>query len=320
MNTKIEVTGVIPARQDEAKQEIAGYLGAFHRTFSPDVPIMRVTVAEDFEKEVDKTVSGKTRYSARRQATQAVGRTLYKPGKDSISFSVVMDGRFVRQWTGDEQATRFELFMHEFLHAYLSWNRYKNLGASKFEQDTRTIEGVCLSIALTRDEYIVDSYLDEMCKRVLTDSFNQPLGLHRLNLGRRMDFLAAFMMLLDGMPAIVDANVSAFRKKEKDMQEIWRTLSMYVEELLASFAHLAGSREKEPDWPEITRSIYASPAYERFLTGHLKAIYREWINYFLENYDEAACLETTAHAVREIFHNCGLRFKNVPEGIHISAV
>ena len=322
MNAIIDLQGVIPSRREEAKKEIVEYLGIFSRSLSAEVRISHIIVTRDFEGAVNEFwPDGKEtslKYAARHHTGRAVGKTLNTIQNNEISHMVIMDGKYVGNWEDNEKATRFELFLHEFIHAYLNHNRFKTMGTDSFKNDFHTIEGVCFQLALTRDEYIADSYLDVLCKKILTGDNEKPLGLHELNLARGINYLDIFMQLLDDMPVIVSGNITSFKNHEKTINETWNILSSYVEELLTVFAHLAGSREKETDWHDVTGRIYASESYQKYLSGHLKVIYTEWINYFLNNYDEEKSLYIIREEIQGIFRNCGLNFKNVADGIHIT--
>ena len=222
MDTKIDLTGVISSRQAAAKQEIAEYLSIFSRGLSTEVRISNIIVAADFEEAVNKVWSdGKEhglKYAAIHTSGRAIGKTLNIISNSEISHCVIIDGNFIGNWEDTEKVTRFELFLHEFIHAFLNHNRFKTLGADSFKNDYLTIEGVCFQLALTRDEYVVDSYLDVLCKKFLTGNNNRPLGLHELNLARGIDYLDIFMQLMDNLPGVVRENTRAFKNHEKSNQ------------------------------------------------------------------------------------------------------
>mgnify|MGYP001373218972 CR=1 FL=1 len=323
MNTDIDVAGVISPGQNEAKSEIEGYLSLFEKSFSPEViNIAKVIVAADFERAVDSLLTDLKKsgykYAAGRRSVKAVGKTVHNIAGNDISFTVVIDGKYIGNWEDDEKAARFEIFYHEFIHAYLSKKRFINLGADGFRNDYRTIEGVCFSLALTRDEYIVDSYLDVMCKKSLTGADNEPLGLKKLNLGRGINYPDIFMQLLADMPDIIGKIISEYQAGKTSVGVMWNRLCAFVEEILTIFAHLAGSQDNEADWDTVKQRISDSEPYKKYLAGHIKKIYLEWIAYFGENYDEAKSLEIIQNEIMEIFHNCGLKFKNVAKGIFIT--
>ena len=126
------------------------------------------------------------------------------------------------------------------------------------------------------------------------------------------------MKLINDMPEFLSSNISDFKNHRKSIEEMWRNICAYVEEIITIFAHLAGSRDGENDWDSITRMISNSEPYEKYLSGHLKKIYTEWINYFLNDYNEKESLRLIQNEIQEIFHNCGLNFQNVKDGIYIT--
>jgi hypothetical protein len=322
MNTNINLEGVTLSRQQAAEKEIAEYLDIFSRSLSTDILISKIIVAADFEGTVNQMWSaGKEhglKYSAKHDTGRAIGKTLNAITNNEISHIVIMDGTYIGNWEDNEKATRFELFLHEFIHAYLNSNRFRTMGTDGLNNDFLTIEGVCFQLALTRDEYIVDSYLDVLCKKFLTGGDKQPLSLHRLNLARGIDYLDTYINILDKFPVTVKENTAAFKNHEKSMNDVWNILSSYIEELLTVFAHLAGSREKEADWDSIKKKMSGTEAHKKYLSGRIKAIYTEWVNYFLENYDEVKSLNIIRDEIQGIFQNCGLGFKNVADGIYMT--
>jgi hypothetical protein len=322
MNTNIDVEGVVSRRQDEAKNEIIEYLTIFTKSFSEEVTISKVIVASDFEQTINNLWSGSKeyglKYKAKRYSVKAVGKILHNIENNNISFIVIIDGKYIGNWQNNEKATRFEIFLHEFVHAFLMKKRFKRMGVDGFRNDYSTIEGTCFSLALSRDEYVVDSYMDILCKKFLTDINKEPLGLKRLNLERGINYLDTFMQLLNDMPNFVRTHIMEFKTHKKNISEFWNIQCSFVDELLTVFAHLAGSQDKEEDWENVSKTISNTEAYKTFLVGHLKNIYLEWINFFMDGYDEVKSLEVIRNEIKEIFHHCGLNFKNVDKGIYIT--
>jgi hypothetical protein len=322
MDTVIELKGVAAPKRAEAENEIKEYLAILEKSFSaPEINFSRIIVAHDFEETVNGLLPVLNKegynYEAKRHAVKAVGKTIRNMTENGLAFTVVTDGRYIGKWAGNEKPARFEVFFHEFIHAYLDQKRYKSMGAAGFKNDYRTIEGVCFGLALIRDEYIVDSYLDVLCRQWVAAGDGAPAGLNELNLKRGINYPDTFIRLVDGLPDFLKVNIAEFKAGNRGMGELWNGLANYIEEILTVFAHLAGSREKEDDWETVKQKISAPEPYKKYLAGRLKNIYREWINYFLDGYDEAKSLQICAGEIREIFHNCGLSFKNVKDGIFI---
>lgn len=323
MDTIISVEGAVPSRQAAAKREIREYLSLFRKSISPEeVDISQVMIAADFEDAVNRALPGlvaeKYNFTSQHRTGKAVGKTLPAIEGGDISFTVIIDGGVLGGWKDNEKATRFEILFHEFFHAFIYRKRFTVMGIDSFRNDYRTIEGVCFSLALTRDEYIVDSFLDVLCKKSLYDENNVPYGLNRLNLERGTDYLAIFSELVNGMPGFIDSHTTGFKTGQKSMSELWNGVCSYIEEILTVFAHLAASREKESDWDSVKKTVSGLEPYQQYLAGHLKKIYTEWVNYFLDGYDEAKSLAIIQNEIQEIFHKCGLSFKNVKDGIHIT--
>lgn len=322
MNTDINIEGVIAQKRDEAINEIREYLTILFNGFSAEVKISKVIVASDFERTINDLWSSLKdygiEYEAKRYSVTAVGKILHNIENSDISFTVVIDGKHIGNWEDMARATRFELFMHEFMHAFIDHNRFKRMGIDGFTRDINTIEGVCFTLALSRDEYIVDSYVDMLCKKSLTDVNKEPVGLNRLNLERGINYFEIFMQLLNDMPEFVRTNIMEFKTYKKDIVGFWHIISSFVDELLTVFAHLTGSQGREEDWEKKGEEISNTEAYKKFLVGHLKNIYSEWMNYFSDGYDEVKSLEIIQNEIKEIFQNCGLTFSNKDEGIYIT--
>jgi len=235
-----------------------------------------------------------------------------------ISFNIVLDGGYLGGWEDDAKPARIEIIFHELFHAWLDQKRFSRMGPAGFKNDYLTIEGVCYGLALIRDEYLVDCYLDEVCRHFLTGEGKGPIGLKQLNLARGINYRDEYLKLMADMPGVIDGAVAQGKTGRKSIAEVWHTVHDYVEEILTTFAHLAAGQEKEPDWQDIQKTITETPAHQKYLAGHTRVIYTEWVNYFSETYDEAVSLEIIGKEIREIFHACGLRFKNVPDGIYIT--
>ncbi len=322
MNTKINVEGVIPSRREVAEKEIGEYLGLFQRSFAAEaIDIGGITIAADFEKMITRLLPGLAgdgfSYKAKHRSGKAIGKTLRILDDNGISFNIVLDGAYLGKWEDDAKPTRIEVIFHELFHARLENKRFISLGKAGFRNDYRTIEGVCFSLALTRDEYIVDCYVDELCKRLLMDDNNQPVSLRQLNAARGINYRDVYLKLLEDMPGFIDNNIAGFKAGRQNTAALWNSISGYVEELLTTFAHLAGSQEREEDWADVQKTMSETPAHQKYLAGRLRVIYTEWLNYFTDDYDEAGSLQTIGEEIRGILENCGLRFKNVPEGINI---
>ncbi len=322
MKTTIDVKGVIPGKRAKARQEAREYLDLFQKNFVKDkTGINTIIIAGDFKDAINE-LRGEPgtgrQYRAARRATIAIGRTLRSVTDEAITFTVVIDGGQFGGWEDSEKPARVEIFFHEFIHAWLEAKRFARTGKEGFIIDTHTVEGVLLSLALTRDEYIADSYADEICKRLLTDEENRAVGLAKLNEARGIDYEATFIKLVSGMDDFVKRNMGDFRGQRKSAGQMWHDVGDYIEEILTVFAHLAGSREKEADWGEVKQRIAAPEPYTKYLAGHLKKIYTEWINYFLDGYDEAKSLDTISREIEAILRGCGLEFRNVKGGIYVT--
>jgi hypothetical protein len=323
MDTVINLEGVMPHRREAAQKEIGEYLALFRRSFAADdVNISGIIIAEDFERTVNQLLPELVKdgydYKAQHHSGKAIGKTVRALNDKGISFNIVLDGGYTGKWEDDARPARIELIFHELFHAWLDKKRFDRMGQAGFKNDYLTIEGVCYGLALIRDEYLVDCYLDEVCRRFLIGDDKVPIGLKQLNLVRGIDYRDEYLNLLADMPGVIDTVINDVKAGRKTIAKAWRTIHDYVEEILTTFAHLAAGQEKEPDWKDIQKSITETPAHQKYLAGHTRVIYTEWLNFFSENYDEVASLEIIRKEIQEIFHACGLNFRNVAEGIFIS--
>jgi hypothetical protein len=325
MDTIINVKGVMPHRREEAQKEIGEYLALFKKSFASDqMNITSITIAENFEQTINQLlpelVKDGYNYSSRHRSGKAIGKTVRTVNDSGISFNIVLDGGYIGKWEDNARPARIELIFHELFHAWLDKKRFNRIGAAGFKNDYLTIEGVCYGLALIRDEYLVDCYLDEVCQRFLIGDKNGSIGLKQLNLAREIDYRDEYLKLLADMPGVIDTVITGVKAGRKTIAEAWHDIHDYVEEVLTTFAHLAAGQEKEPDWKDIQKTITETPAHQKYLAGHTRVIYTEWLNYFSENYDEVKSLEIIGKEIREIFHACGFRFRNVADGIYISIV
>jgi hypothetical protein len=323
MDTIINVAGVTPPLREAALREIGEYLALFKKSFASDeMKIAGITIAADFERTVNQLLPDLVKegydYKAQHHSGKAIGKTIRRVDDGGITFNIVLDGGFLGGWEDGARPARIELIFHELFHAWLDKKRFGRMGPAGFRNDYLTIEGVCFSLALIRDEYLVDCYLDEVCRRFLTGDGQGPIGLKQLNLARGIDYRDEYLKLLADMPGVIDGAVAQGKAGRKTIAEVWHTVHDYVEEVLTTFAHLAAGQEKEPDWMDIQKMIAETQAHQKYLAGHTRVIYTEWINYFSETYDESSSLGIISKEIGEIFHACGLSFKNVPEGIYIS--
>lgn len=324
---EINVEGVIPEKQQAATEEIQWFLQLLStptKKSQLEVPVRRVIIAKNFNATVNEVspfhkING-IEYKAQRRAVQAIAKTIEHIENDRISFSLIFDGEVLGSWEERAKAFRFEKFLHELVHIVVDSARFKKLGAKNFYADEKTAEGIGLSLALvTRNEYIVDRMVNELCQKFLKDDDNQPVPLARLYSAEGFDFRATLCELIGKMPEFIVQNVLDFKERRIAMDMFWPRICEFLDELLTVFAHCAATYDRQESWPQTLSEISQTHAYKSFLNGHLEAIHREWQRGFNESdYDEAQSVEAIAKEIRGIFHRCGLTLTNVSGGIYVS--
>lgn len=320
--TEIDMEGVIPEREEAAVQEIRWLLQVLSM-ISKKVRVERVVVAKDFDATINKLLSVHKaygiEYKAQRRSVRAIAKTLRHIENEKISFSLLFDGEVFGSWEERAKAFRFEKFLHELVHTILDNARFERVGAKDFYADARTAEGVCLSLALvTRNEYIVDRIVDELCQKCLTDEDHQPVRLAKLHLAEGVDFRPTLSELMETMPSFIGQNVRDFKLWRMTIDTLWPRMCQFVEELLTVFAHCAATHDRQEEWRRTLADISGTEAYRSFLSGHLEGIHREWQKWFDEpDRDEAVSLEAMQNEIREILRRCGLTLTNVSEGTYV---
>jgi len=89
----------------------------------------------------------------------------------------------------------------------------------------------------------------------------------------------------------------------------------FVRDLLRLLSHTAARYMGDDLWPDIVERVKETVASQRFLKEHLDII--------LARLDDAQSpleesVRVVGQAVEGIYHNCGLGFRTVPEGVYIS--
>ena len=325
-DAEINVEGVVPERQRAASEEIGWYLqllSTVTRELQADIWVRKVVVAKNFNATVSELSSVHKAYGiaykAQRRAVRAIGKIIEHIENERISFSLVFDGEVFGSWEERGKAFRFEKFLHELLHTVLDSVRFERVGAENFYPDEKTVEGVCLSLALvSRNEYIVDRIVDRLCPNILIDDDHQPVQLAKLYLAEGVDFRATLSELMEKMPDFVSQNIRDFKLWHMTIDSLWPHMCEFVDELLTVFAHYAAAYDRQEGWLQILADISQTPAYRSFLSGHIEAIHSEWQRWFDEpKSDEARSLEAMGNEIRGIFRRCGLTLANVSSGIYV---
>ena len=88
-----------------------------------------------------------------------------------------------------------------------------------------------------------------------------------------------------------------------------------INDLLKLLSHTASRYMGTELWPDIVERIKETDASQRFFKEHLDTILGQLDDAQLP-FEES--VQIVAHAVEGIFHNSGLKFQTVPEGVYIS--
>ena len=318
----IEVPGLPPELQSTAKEDIGRLLDAITRVADKQgmkFLLDKVRITDRFEDDVNQLLnerSGLTGYVAARRNAHAIGKTLWTRSQQGVlGFVVIIDARQIGPW-GLNNSRCLTTVLHELIHVVREERHIERLGEEEYTADgdtkERWLDGwACLLL----DEFDVDRLVDVMVGGLAAKEDGQPWSLRELDEFQGLDWVHGLLDSLDRLPRFVDEEVWMFRTRQMGIDDLSMSVIPYIKDLLRLLSHTAARYLGTDLWPDIVERIGGTDASQRFLKEHLETI--------LAHFDDAQSpleesLQNVGQAVEGIFHNCGLEFQTVPEGVYIS--
>ena len=318
----IEVPGIPPELQSTAKEDISRVLAAIATVADKQgmqFLLDKVRITDRFEEDVNLLLnerSGLTGYVAARRNAHAIGKTLWtRSDQGDLGFVVIIDARQIGPWALSN-AWCLTTVLHELNHVLREERHLQRLGEEEYTAngDTRErrLDGwACLLL----DEFDVDRLVDVMVGALASKEDGQPCSLRELDEAQGLDWVNGLVDGLNRLPQFVDEEVWKFRTRQIGINDLDTAVVPYVKDLLRLLSHTAARYMGTDLWPDIVERIRETEAVQRFMKEHLDTI--------LAHLDDAEppledSVKAVGQAVEGIFHNCGLRFQTVPEGVYIS--
>ena len=143
----------------------------------------------------------------------------------------------------------------------------------------------------------------------------QPCSIRELDEAHGLDWVSGLLNALNRLPQVVDEEVWKFRTWQIGIDDLDAAVVPYVMDILRLLSHTAARYMGTDRWPDIVERIRATEAAQRFTKEHLDTIFA--------HFDDSQppleeSVQAVGQAVEGIFHNCGLGFRTVPEGVYIS--
>lgn len=318
----IEVPGLPVELQATAKEDIGRLLDAIAGVADRQEKLFlldRVRLSDRFEDDVNQLLddrSGLKGYVAARRNAHAIGKTIWtRSQQGSIRFVVIVDTSQIGPWAINN-ARCLTTVLHELVHVLREERHLERLGEEEYTADRDTRERwMDVWASLLLDEFDVDRLVDVIVGGLATKDDGQPWSLRELDEVQEMDWVHGLLDSLERMPKFIDEEVWKFRTWEMGIDDLSMSVIPYVNDVLRLLSHTAARYIGTERWPDIVRQIKETDASQRFLKGHLNVI--------LTHLDDAQLsleesIRIVGQAVEGIFHNCGLGFRTVPEGVYIS--
>ena len=318
----IEVPGIPPELQSTATEDIGRLLDAITRVAVKEgdrCRLDKVRITDRFEDDVNRLLnerSGLTEYVAARRNAHAIGKTLWTCSQQGVlGFTVIIDASQIGPWALSN-ARCLTTLLHEFIHVLREERHIERLGEKEYTADGDTRERWLDGWAcLVLDEFDVDRLVDVMVGGFATKEDGQPWSLRELDEAQGLDWVHGLLDGLDRLPRFVDEEVWMFRTRQMGIDDLAVSVIPYIKDLLRLLSHTAARYLGTDLWPDIVERVKGTDASQRFL--------KEYLDTILAHFDDAQLpleesLQIVGEAVEGIFHNCGLGFQTVPEGVYIS--
>ena len=318
----IEVPGLPPELQPTAKEDIGRLLDIVKGVADKQgmqFLLDGVCITDQFEDDVNRLLnerSGLTGYVAARRYAHAIGKTLWTRSKQGgLRFVVIIDARQIGPWALSNARCLITV-LHELIHVLREELHLERLGEEEYTSNGDTRERWLDSWAcLLLDEFDVDRIVDVMLGGLATKEDGQPWSLRELDEAHGLDWVNGLLDALNRLPPFVDEELYRFRTRRIGIDDLAMSTIPCIKDLLRLLSHTAARYMGTDLWPDIVERIEETDASQRFLKEHLDTI--------LTHLDNAPSpleesLQIVGQAVEGIFHNCGLGFQTVHEGVYIS--
>lgn len=319
---KIEVPGLPPELQSIPREDIGRLLDAIAIVAGKRgmrFLLDRVRITDQFEDNVNQLLSersGLTGYVAARRNAHAIGKTLWTRSKQGeLGFVVVIDARRIGSWALSNARCLITV-LHELIHVLREERHLERLGEEEYTANGDTRERLLDGWAcLLLDEFDVDCLVDVLLGEFAKKEDGQPWSLREFDEAQGLDWVNGFLDSLNRLPPFVDEEVYRFRTRQMGIDDLAKSVMPCIKDLLRLLSHTTARYMGTDLWPDIVERIKQTDASQRFLKEHLDTIlvYLDDTQSPLEE-----SLQGIEQAVEGIFHNCGLGFRTVPDGVYIS--
>ena len=318
----IEVPGVRAGLQSFAKKDIGILLraiaGVAHAQ-GMQFLLNKILVTDCFEYDVNRLLnerSGLTGYVAVRNNAHAIGKTLWmRSEQGDIGFTVIIDAKQIGPW-GLNNPRCLTTLLHELIHVVYEERHLKRLGEEEYVAvaDTRErwLDGWATSLL---DEFNVDRFVNVLVGVLAKKDDGQSWSLRELDEAQGLDWVTGLLDGLYQMPSSIEEKVWQFQTRQREIDYLTMTVIPDVKDILKLLSHTASRYAGTEPWPNIIEQIKKTDAYRRFFKENLDIILGQ-LSDARRPFEESVPI--VANAVEGIFHNCGLSFQTVPEGVYIA--
>ncbi len=330
----IEVPGVPVGLQSLAKADIGILINAIAAIADArgiQFRLNKIRVTDCFEDDVNRLLnerSGRTGYVAARNNAQAIGKTLWIrsqqgdlsfvviiDAKQIIDAKVIIDAKQIGSW-GLKNPLCLTTVLHELAHVLYEERHLKRLGEEEYTADANTRERLldgCSSSLF--DEFCVDRLVDVLVRVIVTKDDGGPWSLRELDEAQGIDWVQWLLDSLTQTPRLIEEKVWQYQAMQMGIDDLASVVIPHIKELLTLLSHTASRYMGTELWPDIVERIKETEASQRFFKEHLDTILGQLDDAQLP-FEES--VQIVAHAVEGIFHNSGLSFQTVPDGVYIS--
>ena len=319
---EIEVPGLATELQPIAKQDIRKLIEPIKAiALKRGLPFLlgKIRITDCFEDDVNDVLEkqfGVAAYSAKKTHVQAIGKTLWiRSSQGQITFTVLIDANQLGTWNLSNSRC-ITTVIHELGHILYEAQHIERLGVEQYTADTISKEAMFDGIATTiLDEFDVNRLVDLFVRSYCKKDDGQPCSLYELKEMQNEDWPTTLINSLEKMPLTITTTVQQYRYGHIDIEALDKDICPYLTELLTQLSYTASIYMETEQWPSIVECIKKTKAYKRFLREHLGTVLGE-LEHRQEQFSDS--IRTISFAVEDIFSYCGLRFKNVPQGLYIS--
>ena len=318
----VEVPGIPTVLRSSAKKDIGKLLDAIAKVadkLGTKFLLEKVRVTDSLDDDVNQLLnerSGLTGYVATRRYAHAIGKTLRtRSEQGTLGFAVIIDAKQIGPW-GLNNPRCLTTVLHELIHVLLEVRHVERLGEEEYTAHANTRERLLDGWAcLLLDEFDADRLVDALVGGLAKKDDGQPWSLRELDRAQGLDWVKSLLKALNQMPGTLDEEVLSFRTRQMGIDELAVTVIPNISDLLRLLSHTTARYIGTELWPSIVEQVKATDFSQRFLKEHLDTILARLADGSLPLEES---VQIVAHAVEGIFHNCGLSFQTVPEGVYIS--